>query len=158
MSTVANAPTFMARLAERHEVAEHTMAFQFEKPAGWTFKAGQFVDMTLLNPPETDAEGNTRGFSISSAPHEPTIMVTTRLRDTAFKHVLKTTKLGPRGTQSAVQTHYFQVMTPIYGVHPLVPEEQADLMAFLEQAESRRFPRAVSMEEEACTKRKPNAG
>jgi ferredoxin-NADP reductase len=90
MSTVANAPTFMARLAERHEVAEHTMAFQFEKPAGWTFKAGQFVDMTLLNPPETDAEGNTRGFSISSAPHEPTIMVTTRLRDTAFKHVLKT--------------------------------------------------------------------
>lgn len=47
-------------------------------------------------------------------------------------------KLGPRGTQSAMQTLYFQVMTPIYGVHPLVPEEQADLMAFLEQAESRR--------------------
>lgn|ERR1035437_4625803 len=46
-------------------------------------------------------------------------------------------KLGPRGTQSAMQTLYFQVMTPIYGVHPLVPEEQADLMAFLEQAESR---------------------
>ncbi len=90
MSTAANCPTFMAKLAERHEVAEYTMAFQFEKPAGWAFKAGQFVDMTLLNPPETDAEGNTRGFSISSAPHEPTIMVTTRLRDTAFKRVLKT--------------------------------------------------------------------
>ena len=71
MSTVANWPTFMSRLTERHEVAENTMAFQFEKPAGWTFKPGQFVDITLLNPPETDAEGNTRGFSISSAPHEP---------------------------------------------------------------------------------------
>ncbi|MGP0073524.1 MAG: hypothetical protein ACLPWF_16540 [Bryobacteraceae bacterium] len=47
-------------------------------------------------------------------------------------------KLGPSGTQSAMQTLYFQVMTPIYGVHPLVPEEQADLMAFLEQAESRQ--------------------
>ena len=47
-------------------------------------------------------------------------------------------KLGPRGTQSAMQTLYFQVMTPIYGVHPLGSEEQADLMAFLEQAESRR--------------------
>jgi len=90
MSTAANWPTFLAKLAERHEVAEHTMAFQFEKPAAWAFKAGQFVDMTVLNPPETDAEGNTRGFSISSAPHEPTIMVTTRLRDTAFKRVLKT--------------------------------------------------------------------
>jgi ferredoxin-NADP reductase len=89
MSTVANSPTFMSRLAERHEAAENTMAFQFEKPAGWTFKPGQFVDITLLNPPETDAEGNTRAFSISSAPQEPTIMVTTRLRDTAFKRVLK---------------------------------------------------------------------
>jgi len=89
MSTVAAWPTFMAKLTERHEVAENTMAFQFEKPARWTFKAGQFVDITLLNPPETDAEGNTRGFSITSAPHEPGIMVTTRMRNTAFKRVLK---------------------------------------------------------------------
>lgn len=93
MSTIATWPTFMARLTERHEVAEHTMAFQFEKPAGWTYKAGQFVDITLLNPPETDVEGNTRGFSISSAPYEPTIMVTTRLRNTAFKRVLKSMPL-----------------------------------------------------------------
>ena len=93
MSTAANWPTFMAKLAQRHEVAEHTMAFQFEKPDGWSFKAGQFVDITLLHPPETDAEGNTRGFSISSAPHEPTIMVTTRLRDTAFKRVLRSMPL-----------------------------------------------------------------
>lgn len=93
MSTVANWPTFMSQLTERHEVAENTMAFQFEKPAGWTFKPGQFVDITLMKPPETDAEGNTRGFSISAAPHEPFIMVTTRLRNTAFKRVLKNTPL-----------------------------------------------------------------
>ena len=93
MSTVANWPTFMAKLAERHEVAENTMAFEFEKPAGWAFKAGQFIDITLLNPPEADAEGNTRGFSIASAPHEPAIMVTSRLRNTAFKRVLKSMPL-----------------------------------------------------------------
>jgi|SRR5579872_1617905 len=93
MSTVANWPTFMSRLAERHEVAENTMAFQFEEPVGWAFKPGQFVDITLINPPETDGEGNTRGFSISSAPQEPTTMVTTRLRSTAFKRVLKTMSL-----------------------------------------------------------------
>jgi ferredoxin-NADP reductase len=93
MSAVANWPTFMAKLTERHEVAENTMAFLFEKPIGWAFKAGQFVDITILNPPETDAEGNTRGFSITSAPHEPAIMVTTRLRNTAFKRVLKSIPL-----------------------------------------------------------------
>jgi ferredoxin-NADP reductase len=84
----------MAKLKSREEVAEGTMAFQFEKPAGWTFKAGQFIDITLLEPPETDAEGNTRGFSIASAPQEEIIMVATRLRDTAFKRVLKIVPLG----------------------------------------------------------------
>ncbi len=69
------------------------MAFQFEKPNGWSFKAGQFIDITLSHPTETDADGNTRGFSIASAPHEPMIMVTTRLRDTAFKRVLKSMPL-----------------------------------------------------------------
>ncbi|MEO6798102.1 MAG: hypothetical protein ABI401_05085, partial [Candidatus Dormibacter sp.] len=53
-------PVFMAKLNGREEVAEGTMAFHFEKPPGWTFRAGQFIDMDLIDPPETDAEGNTR--------------------------------------------------------------------------------------------------
>jgi ferredoxin-NADP reductase len=89
MSSAATWPIFMAKLKSRQEVAEGTMAFHFEKPAGWTFKAGQFIDITLLEPSETDTEGNTRGFSIASAPHEENIMVATRMRDTAFKRVLK---------------------------------------------------------------------
>ncbi|MGH9326095.1 MAG: FAD-dependent oxidoreductase [Terriglobia bacterium] len=94
MPEEANWPIFMTKLKNRKEVAERTMAFQFEKPAEWTFKAGQFIDITLPNPPETDAEGNTRGFSIASAPEEDILMVTTRLRDTAFKRSLKTVPLG----------------------------------------------------------------
>ncbi len=87
-------PTFEAALMSRELVAERTMSFRFAKPADWTYRAGQFVDITLLDPPETDAEGNTRGFSISSAPSEDAIMITTRLRDTAFKRVLQTMPLG----------------------------------------------------------------
>ena len=94
MTSVAAWPIFMARLKSHQEVAERTMAFQFEKPLDWTFEPGQFVDITLLNPPETDAEGDTRGFSIASAPFEDTLMVATRMRDTAFKRVLKTLPLG----------------------------------------------------------------
>lgn len=77
------------RLLKKAEAAERTMSFYFEKPAGFTYKAGQFADYTLLDPPETDAEGNIRGFSLASAPFEPSLMATTRLRDTAFKRVLR---------------------------------------------------------------------
>ncbi len=62
--------------------------FTFRKPAGFHHVAGQFVDVTLPNPPETDAEGNTRAFSLVSAPHEKDLMIATRMRDTAFKRVL----------------------------------------------------------------------
>jgi len=93
-ATAAAWPTFEAALLGRELVAERTMAFRFAKPADWTYRAGQFVDITLVDPPETDAEGNTRGFSISSAPSEGVIMITTRLRDTAFKRVLQAMPLG----------------------------------------------------------------
>ena len=82
------------RLLDRQEVSEGTMAFWFEKPAGFEYKAGQFADYTLIDPPESDAEGSTRGFTLSSAPYEPRLMATTRLRDTAFKRVLRTAPIG----------------------------------------------------------------
>src|ERR1035441_5229424 len=93
MATTTPAPVTLSKLVSRHEVAERTTAFRFEKPSNWTFKAGQFLDMTLLNPSDTNAEGNTRSFSIASAPHEETLMVATRMRDTAFKRVLGTMPL-----------------------------------------------------------------
>lgn len=65
-----------------------------ERLPGWTFKAGQSIDMTLIDPPESDSEGNTRAFSIASAPQEDTLMVATRMRDTAFKRTLKGLPLG----------------------------------------------------------------
>jgi ferredoxin-NADP reductase len=67
MSTAATWPTFASQLKDRKEVAERTIAFRFERPSGWTFKAGQFIDMTLLDPSETDSEGNTRGFRLRVA-------------------------------------------------------------------------------------------
>src|SRR5262249_1543439 len=83
-----------SRLLSRVEVAEGTMAFHFEKPAKFDFKPGQSVDLTLLNPPETDSEGNVRTFSIASAPFEDQLMFATRMRDTAFKRSLKKVPLG----------------------------------------------------------------
>ena len=50
-------------------------------------------------------------------------------------------KLGPQGMQPAMQTLFFNVMTPIYDQHPLTAQEQSDLIAFFKQAESRQAPR-----------------
>ena len=83
-----------SKLIGREEVAEGTMAFHFEKPSGFSFKPGQFADVTLTDPPETDAEGNTRSFSIASPPFENELVFTTRMRDTAFKRSLKTVPLA----------------------------------------------------------------
>jgi len=94
MSTATASPVTLCKLVSRQEVAERTTAFRFEKPSNWAFKAGQFLDMTLLDPSETDAEGNIRSFSIASSPHEETLMVATRMRDTAFKRVLSAMPLG----------------------------------------------------------------
>src|ERR1700730_12457088 len=88
MSATASAFT-LSKLVSRHLAAEGTMAFRFERPGNWKFKAGQSLDMTLPDPSETDAEGNVRTFSIASGPHEETLMIATRMRDTAFKRELE---------------------------------------------------------------------
>jgi ferredoxin-NADP reductase len=82
------------RLVRRDDVAEGTAAFTFSRPPGFEFRAGQAIDLTLIDPPETDAEGNVRTFTIASAPFEDHLMVATRMRDTAFKRVLRSAASG----------------------------------------------------------------
>lgn len=113
-ATPAPWPVFMAPLRSRHEVAAGTMASCFDKPAAWTFAAGQFIDLTLVTPPETDAEEDTRGFSIARAPLEDTLMIATRLRDTAFKQT------SPHG--SGVLPTFDDPVSPF-------PERQRQLLA-----------------------------
>ena len=52
------------------------------------------MDLTLINPPETDSEGNTRTLSIACATFENQLIFATRMRDTAFKRSLKKVALG----------------------------------------------------------------
>jgi len=79
----------IVKLIRSEEVAERTMAFHFTRPAGFEFRAGQSMDVTLIDPRDTDAEGNTRAFTIASPPFEDHLTVATRMRDTALKRVLR---------------------------------------------------------------------
>ena len=94
MGATSGPAQYLVKLRKRTEVAERTTAFAFEKPANFVFKAGQFLELTLTSPPETDSEGDSRAFSIASSPHEEMLMVATRMRDTAFKRVLGGMPLG----------------------------------------------------------------
>lgn len=86
--------TCAIKLKEKKEIAAGTVAFYFEKPADFRFSPGQYLVLSLIDPPETDAEGNDRTFSIASAPFEEWLIVATRMRDTAFKRVLRTLPVG----------------------------------------------------------------
>jgi ferredoxin-NADP reductase len=87
-------PLFTTRLLGSQEVARGTLAFRFERPDGFAFKAGQAINLALVDPPETDAKGNSRTFSVASAPGEESVQVATRMRDTAFKRVLGSLAAG----------------------------------------------------------------
>lgn len=83
---------FLFPLVDRRQVAEGTMTFWFDTTSSRKFKhrPGQYVDITLRKPPYTDHEGNSRSFTIASSPTEKgKIMVTTRMRNTAFKNSLR---------------------------------------------------------------------
>lgn len=82
-------PITSVRLKAKESVARGSMAFYLEKPEGFTYKAGQFADFTQIDPPQTDAEGGVRGFTLASAPYEDDLMFATRMRDSAFKRVLE---------------------------------------------------------------------
>jgi ferredoxin-NADP reductase len=81
-------------LKARKCLCKGTTAFYFERPHNFEFKAGQFVNLTLLDVAETDLEGSTRSFSIASAPHEQDLMVAMRNRDTAFKRAIRQLPIG----------------------------------------------------------------
>ena len=64
------------------------MAFSFARPRGFLFQAGQNVLLTL-------GEGwENHVFSIASAPHEPELMIATRMRESAFKARLRALEPG----------------------------------------------------------------
>jgi ferredoxin-NADP reductase len=87
---------YQTRLVRRETVAERTMAFYLERPAGFSHEAGQDALIRVLEPKEIDGFGMSRTFTFASAPHEAELMIATRMRDTAFKRTLESAPLGLR--------------------------------------------------------------
>src|SRR5260370_15611025 len=88
---------YPSKLLGRTDVAKDTMAFQFEKPRNFLFRAGQSVDVTLLAPAHDSPDTLTHAFSIASDPSDEQLMIATRMRATAFQRSLSDLPLGPDG-------------------------------------------------------------
>jgi ferredoxin-NADP reductase len=88
--------SFEVALKDKKQIAESTMSFTFEKPQTLKFRAGQHVRMTLIDPPETDDEGDSRFLSIASTPQNNDLIFAVRMRDTAFKRALKNIQPGTK--------------------------------------------------------------
>lgn len=88
--------TYDTTLTVRDIVAMDTMLFGFERPAGFQFKAGQAVDLVLVESEIAEARGARHTFSIVTAPFEDKLAISTRMRDSPFKRALKRLAVGSR--------------------------------------------------------------
>jgi len=87
-------PAFSTTLARREEIARDTAAFHIAKPAALRFKPGQALDLILPRAGTSDAQDLRHTLSIVSAPHEPDLVVATRMRDSEYKRALAQLRPG----------------------------------------------------------------
>lgn len=88
---------YQFRLTDRRDVADGTTAFFFDTTGtNFTFEAGQNIDIFLPGAPESGATTEQmHTFSFASSPHhQDHFMITTRMRPSNYKNVLKTLPLG----------------------------------------------------------------
>jgi len=83
-----------SKLRARAQVAQGTMAFHFNKPAGFVFEPGQAIDLVLPGSTAADPQSGRHTFSIVSAPFEADLMIATRMRDSEFKRTLGALPIG----------------------------------------------------------------
>ncbi len=75
-------------------IALRTLAFEIEPAEPLTFRSGQTCDVIIPHPAYTDELGNTRTFSIASAPEVSPLTFATRLTESAFKRTLAEAPIG----------------------------------------------------------------
>ena len=139
--------TFRTKLLQKQEVAEGTQAFRFEKPQNFHFRAGQFIDLTLIDPPETDPSGSTRTFTLASASYENELMVATRMRrQSVFKRTLAALPLGaealiegPMGSFT-LHSNASKAAVPLAGGIGITP-----FLSIAKQAAHERLPHRVHL-------------
>lgn len=77
------------KLLHKEQIAKDSWELIFEKPEGFVYEPGQFIEIHLDHPNHDD-RGIKRWFTLSSSPTEGDLMITTRLveKHSTFKEAL----------------------------------------------------------------------
>ena len=83
------------KLFHKQQIAKDSWELMFEKPEGFVYEPGQFIEIHLDHP-KYDDRGIKRWFTLSSSPTEGDLMVTTRLveKHSTFKDALFHLEVG----------------------------------------------------------------
>lgn len=80
---------YTAAVAERREVADGTVEVTFERPEGFGFQTGQYLQVRVPKLHHRDRRGASRVFSIASSPlNEDTVAIAYRDTGSGFKRTL----------------------------------------------------------------------
>lgn len=86
---------YTAALMERKQVAENTLEVSFQRPEGFTFEAGQFIQVRLPKLSHRDRKGRSRVFSITSSPLDGAqVSIAYRETGSGFKRTLRDLDVG----------------------------------------------------------------
>ncbi|MDO7867037.1 ferredoxin--NADP reductase [Nocardioides jiangxiensis] len=88
-------------IARREETPDH-LTVLFERPRGFTFDAGDWMDLDL---PGQDLAGG-KTYSLSSSPGEPDLAITFKVGQSPFKRALQEARAGDRYRMSAYGNDY----------------------------------------------------
>jgi ferredoxin-NADP reductase len=94
------------KLIDKIQRTQDVVSFIFEPEEALTWQAGQFLHYVLHHEP-TDDRGSDRWFTVSSAPFEKYVMITTRLAEekrSSFKNALQKLEIG----KSQIEVSYLE--------------------------------------------------
>ena len=75
------------KLISKEHLVDNVWSFRFQPSGELTWTAGQFIKVGLKHD-DPDEEGVERWFTISSAPYEGVVTITTRVTESSFKQAL----------------------------------------------------------------------
>lgn len=85
---------YIVKLKQKEQVAQETWKFTFEKPVDFTFQAGQYTFLEIINTKFTDDRLNSRAMSFASAPKDNFLDFVMRESESAFKKNMVSLKAG----------------------------------------------------------------
>lgn len=98
--------TFSTKVIEVFEVAEKTLAVKLEKPADFSFIAGQYSVLSVPRLIEADPKGSHRCMSIASAPSDDHLLFAMRISETGYKRTVVGLKPGDEMIVGAPVGHF----------------------------------------------------